>query len=387
MTRTNRTRRWRKATVLALCVVYGLVLLHPTTPDAAVTPLEGIVIGTTVASFLLNAYRSSGPDVTGKAVMQNRRMLKELHARFDTFGHSLAELGKNIANIPKEVARDVNQALAMYRLDEVNALRTLVADCAEQVEHGEKCDKKLDQLWTDYSTQATAFLKHGGLAAIELPELYEFERWFLYVTKNDTSLRLQQVNDRYEAAVRKALTEGRLREGMKQSTKLKDAYETAMESYRELDITNCGYCAGESRGDEEATQDKWRSRTNAFASKTEAYKSQAEWYSIYKEVVAALLVFSDRRLGVDLSPYISWQWPTDRRWTETLVRLSQGISNRTPTKQCWCVPTQNEIAEEVIRNRPQCTGPTMDGGPCDPASALDYICRDMGNMGCESIHW
>ena len=57
MIRTHRTHRWRKATVVALCLVYGLVLLHPTTPDAAVTPLEWVVIGTTVASFLLDAVQ------------------------------------------------------------------------------------------------------------------------------------------------------------------------------------------------------------------------------------------------------------------------------------------------------------------------------------------
>ena len=205
MTRTHRTHRWRKATVLALCLVYSLVLLHPTTPDAAVTPLEWVVIGTTVASFLLNAYRSSGPDVTGTVVFQNKRMLKELHARFDTFGQGLEEIAQAVANIPEEVRYDINQALSMYRLHEVDGLRTRIADCAELVKNGEKCDYNLDQLWTDYVAQTAAFFNHGGLAAIALPELYEFERFYLHVTKNDSPVRLRQLRDNYVAAVWKLL--------------------------------------------------------------------------------------------------------------------------------------------------------------------------------------
>ena len=356
------------------------------------TPLEWVVIGTTVASFLLNAYRSNGPDPTGTVVFQNRRMLKELHGRFDTYGAALKEIARGVINIPVEVRRDVNQALNLYRLREVNGLRTRIADCAELVKNGEKCDYNLDQLWTDYVAQTAAFFNHGGLTAIALPELYEFERWYLYVTGKDSALRLRQLNDHYEAAVRKALTVGELPKGMpERSIKLKKAYEEAMKKYRALDDSNCGdvrdLCFSESVVDEQDTRDKWNSRTNDFAFATRAYESQAQWYSIYKEVAAALLVFSERRLSVDLGPYISWQWPTDYRWTETLDRLLSGSYRRTPTKQCecsyeWHMRSLERDMEEQLRRR-GCHDFRRSSHPmCQPEL---FTCDDWGR--CESIHW
>ena len=355
MTRTHRTRRWRKAMVLALCVVYGLVLLHPTTPDAAVTPLEWVVIGTTLASFLFDQYRAtqSGPDPTATAVIQNRRMLKELHARFDTFGLRLEEIARDVANIPEEVRTDIYQALDLYRLHEVNGLRTRIADCAELKLQKIRCDMDLDQLWTDYGSQTAAFFDHGGLTAIALPELYEFERWYLYVTKKDSKLRLRQLHDNYEAAVRKALTVGRLPSVMTtRSSKLKEAYTVAMKKYRDLDDSNCGVCSGVAVYkwvDEEVTRDTWHSRTNAFAAATLDYERQVQWYTIYKEVVAALLVFMELRLGGQ-SPHASWEWPQDRLWGETLTRLLWNNHKRTPTEQCGCDITPRYYDERCLRN-------------------------------------
>ena len=298
MTRTNRTRRWRKATVLALCVVYGLVLLHPTTPDAAVTPLEWVVIGTTVASFLLNAYRSGGSDVTGTVVFENRRMLKELHARFDTFGQGLEEIARDVANIPEEVRDDINQALGMYRLHEVDGLRTRIEDCAELVKNGEKCDYNLDQLWTDYVAQTAAFFEHGGLAAIDLPKLYEFERWYLLVTGNDSEVRLAQVHKNYARAVEKALTRGRFPEGFR------DRREELAKHYANLRVVNnemwdyyrdhrCDV-TGESR---ERISPTWRDTLRGRL-KTRQIEYRRAWreYEPYREVWAALAIFYAERL-------------------------------------------------------------------------------------------
>ena len=344
MTRTNRTRRWRKATVLALCVVYGLVLLHPTTPDAAVTPLEWVVIGTTVASFLFDQYRSiqSGPDPTATAVIQNRRMLEELHARFDTYEAVLSGIAQRVVNIPVEVRRDVNQALDLYRLREVNGLRTRIADCAELEVKKIKCDMNLKQLWTDYGIQTAAFFEHGGLTAIALPELYEFERWYLYVTGKDSELRLRQLNDNYEAAVREALTVGELPKGMqKRSKELKSAYDLAMRRYDVLAVSNCPAACPtglKPMVDTTLTRDMWDSRTNDFVAASFEYERQAEWYTIYKEVTATLLVFSDRRLGVDLSHAQSWHWHPDRDWASILNHMKWNNHERSPTVQCISCP-------------------------------------------------
>ena len=313
MTRTNRTRHWRKVVVLALCLVYGLVLLNPTPPDAAV--LEVIAVGTMIASFLLNQYRSSGPDTVGTAVFQNRRMLMELHARFDTFGQGLEEIARDVANIPGEVRYDINQALSMYRLHEVDGLRTRIADCAELVKNGEKCDYNLDQLWTDYVAQTAAFFNHGGLAAIVLPELYEFERWYLYVTENDSQVRLRQLRDNYVAAVRKALVEGdlpaRIEEVLSWAQDIADSlHHTAdlVRRYNERCMTLEAAALRAARGWRQITQfPRWVVFEDRVSSNRGDVLAEAERLSLdlprvaplinlYREVYATLIIFNVRSL-------------------------------------------------------------------------------------------
>ena len=287
-----------KMVALALCIVYALILVHPTTTDAV--GLAEVAVGTMVASFMIDVYRSlqTRTDPVATTVIQNRQMMEELHGRFDTFGYSLERFAQDVAGIPQAVRHDVNKALDLYRLHEVGGLRTRISDCAELDKIGQECDVELKQLWTDYAAQTAAFFRHGGLAAVALPKIYEFERWYLLVTGKDSLERLAQVRRNYARAVQVALTRGRLPEGFqnrrneltRHSATLKAAKDEMHNYYRDH------RCGGRD-GSDVRISSEWRDLLKGRV-KTRALEYQRAWraYKPYREVWATLAVFYAERL-------------------------------------------------------------------------------------------
>ena len=129
---TVHSQRSKKTIALVTCLVYAWLLQPPRLHAAE--PLTTIALAASAAGVLMQLF-DSGSDLTRAIVEQNRellldnrKLLSDLHDRFGHFGRALEGMLKKIDDLPAIMRKEIITALDDFQQDKVLALVQLVVE-------------------------------------------------------------------------------------------------------------------------------------------------------------------------------------------------------------------------------------------------------------------
>ncbi len=173
---TQVARRYRLV-FAAVCLIYGTSLLHPPRLNGA-EPLTIAVIGVSLMSTVLSLF-TSGADPTAErirqirelnqqnyqAILQNHKLIGQLHERFDNFGKAMEEALHKLDALPEIMRKELRDALDEFQQARVLGIVDLIVEDFTVIrEGGELSTDPRDRL-RELQTETRTLMKRGYLNA------------------------------------------------------------------------------------------------------------------------------------------------------------------------------------------------------------------------------